>query len=341
MDLASSDKSDMRKMLRQLLLFLLDLYAASMVAYLTLRVVTTGHFWPVELVSVIAHWLLLLAILLLPVAVWARRRQAVALLSISGAAFLLMFGGLFLPSGVRRGVCISDDKSTSLTVMTYNISNGLASPDSLVEVISESGADIVAVQEMTFEQKAGIQRGLEELFPYQAFHGTGIPGIGILSQHPIMEEELFSLQGANPYLLVRIRIENETLTVMVVHPPVAFGPGGSESPSRADMPVLGEMAVENERVILLGDLNVTDQNEGYNLLVREGLIDAFRAAGWGLGLTYPKRTWSGSLSIPLIRIDYIMVSEDLCPVKVWVGEDGGSDHLPVLATLMWKTGGVH
>ena len=156
-----------------------------------------------------------------------------------------------------------------------------------------------------------------------------------------MEEELFVLQGSNPYLLVKIQIENETLTVMVVHPPVAFGPGGPESPSRADMPVLGEITFENERFIMLGDLNVTDQNEGYSLLVREGLIDAFRTAGLGLGLTYPKRTWSGSLSIPLIRIDYIMVTEDLCPVKVWVGEDGGSDHLPVLALLKWNPDGLH
>jgi vancomycin resistance protein VanJ len=331
----------MRKKFWRLLLFLIELYAASMVAYLILRVLTTGHFWPVELVSVIAHWLLLLAIVFLPIAVWARRRQTIALLSISGAAFLFLYGGLFLPRNFRGDACASDDQPLSLTVMTYNISNGSASTESLIEVISAAGADIVAVQEMTPEQAIGLQRGLEELYPYQSFHGSGIPGIGILSQHPILEERLISLQGANPYLFVRLQIENETLTVMVVHPPVAFGPGGPESPSRADMPVLGEMAVENEAVIVLGDLNVTDQNEGYSLLVGEGLIDVFRVAGWGFGFTYPKRTWSGSLTIPLIRIDHILVTEDLCPVKAWVGEDGGSDHLPVLAALQWDSDGVH
>ena len=332
MDLSSSIKLAMRNTLRKLILFPIDLYAASMAAYLALRLLTTGHFWPIELISVIAHWLLLLAALLLPIAIWARRRQTVALLSISGAAFLLLFGGLFLPRGL---VCESDDQSMSLTVMTYNISNGLASPDTLIAVIHESGADIVAVQEMTREQSSGLQHGLKEIYPHQYFHGTGIPGIGILSRYPIMEEDLFSLQGPNPYLLVRIRIEDTTFTVMVVHPSVAFGPGGPGSPSRADMPVLSKMAAENERVIMLGDLNVTDQNEGYSLLAREGLMDVFRAAGWGFGLTYPKRTWSGASSIPLIRIDYILVTEDLCPVRAWVGEDGGSDHLPVLAVLKW------
>jgi endonuclease/exonuclease/phosphatase family metal-dependent hydrolase len=229
----------------------------------------------------------------------------------------------------------------SLTVMTYNISRGLASPEALIEVISDAGADIVAVQEMTPNQSAGLQYGLRELFPYQSFHRTGIPGIGILSRNPIIEEQLFSLRGANPYLLVKIQIEDKILTVMVVHPPVAFGPGGPESPSRADMPVLGKLAVENEEVIVLGDLNLTDQNEGYHLLVREGLLDVFRVAGWGVGSTYPKRTWSGAFSIPLIRIDYIMVTDDLCPIKAWVGEDGGSDHLPVLAVLKLNPKGTH
>jgi endonuclease/exonuclease/phosphatase family metal-dependent hydrolase len=341
MDPKSSDLLGMRKTLRQPLFFLLDLYAAAMVAYLILRIITTDHYWPVELVSVIAHWLLLLAILLLPIAIWARRRQTTVLLFINAVAFILLFGGLFLPRGLRKDICEPDDQSMRLTVMTYNISNGLASPESIIEIIGKSGADIVALQEMTFKQKVTIQRGLEELFPYQSFHGTGIPGIGILSQYPIMAEELFTLQGTNPYLRVRIQIEDKMLTVMAVHPPVAFGPGGPESPSRADMPVLGELAIENEAVIMLGDLNVTDQNEGYNLLMREGLTDVFRAAGWGFGLSYPKRTWSGSLSIPLIRIDYIMVTEDLCPIVVSVGEDGGSDHLPVLAVLMWKSNGMH
>ena len=37
--------------------------------------------------------------------------------------------------------------------------------------------------------------------------------------------------------------------------------------------------------------------------------------------------------IPLARIDYIWASEAWLPLESWVGDDAGSDHLPVMARL--------
>ncbi|MCK4692753.1 MAG: endonuclease/exonuclease/phosphatase family protein [Anaerolineales bacterium] len=320
---------------RKLLTLPLDLYAAFIVAYLLLRVVTTGHFWPVEVLSVIIHWLLLLAILLLPAALWMRRWPTATLLAVSGAAFVWLFGSLFIPRNVRLGFNAPHEQSSTLTVMSYNIGNGLASPDSLIKVINESGADIVAMQDMTLNQIAGLKAGLQNVYPFQVIHGAGISGIGLLSRYPILEEQLFSLGGSNPYLQVKLQVGNEIFTVIVAHPPVAFGPGGPDAPSRADLPVLADMVVKNDPAIMLGDLNFTDQNDGYSYLQRTRLVDAFRAAGFGLGLTYPKRRYSGAPFLPLLRIDYIFVTDDMFPVRAWVGEDGGSDHLPVLAELIW------
>jgi len=289
----------------------------------------------VELLSVILHWLLLLAILLLPAALWMRRWPTATLLAVSGAAFVWLYGGLFIPRNVRLGFNAPHEQSSTLTVMSYNIGNGLASPDSLIKVISESGADIVAMQDMTTNQIAGLKPGLQNVYPFQVIHGAGISGIGLLSRYPILEEQLILLRRAHPYLQVQLQVGDDLLTVIVVHPPVAFGPGGPDAPSRADLPVLADMAVKNDPTILLGDLNFTDQNDGYSYLQRASLVDAFRAAGFGLGLTYPKRRYSGASFLPLIRIDYIFVTDDILPVRAWVGEDGGSDHLPVLAELIW------
>jgi endonuclease/exonuclease/phosphatase (EEP) superfamily protein YafD len=36
---------------------------------------------------------------------------------------------------------------------------------------------------------------------------------------------------------------------------------------------------------------------------------------------------------PLLRVDYIWYTEPIHCLNSWVGEDTGSDHLPVLATL--------
>jgi endonuclease/exonuclease/phosphatase family metal-dependent hydrolase len=101
------------------------------------------------------------------------------------------------------------------------------------------------------------------------------------------------------------------------------------------MQTLAKMALGGEKTILLGDFNFTDQNQDYRVLTQAGLADAHRSGGWGLGLTYPKKGWSGGVRLPLVRIDFVFLTGDICAQRAWVGEDGGSDHLPVLADVAW------
>jgi endonuclease/exonuclease/phosphatase family metal-dependent hydrolase len=110
---------------------------------------------------------------------------------------------------------------------------------------------------------------------------------------------------------------------------------GPEAPSFRDLSVLAEMAVTGSPAILMGDLNFSDQNKGYQILTEAGLEDTFRTAGWGFGSTYPVKDGTVAPRSPWYRIDFVLVTEELCPQRAWVGADGSSDHLPVLATLNW------
>jgi vancomycin resistance protein VanJ len=40
--------------------------------------------------------------------------------------------------------------------------------------------------------------------------------------------------------------------------------------------------------------------------------------------------------VPLVRIDYVWYTDDFRATRAWVGPDAGSDHLPVLAELVWE-----
>ena len=68
--------------------------------------------------------------------------------------------------------------------------------------------------------------------------------------------------------------------------------------------------------------------------VFQGLIDSFREAGFGLGLTYPLRFGSSELP-PFLRIDYVWHTRELRAVDAHVMPDTGSDHLPVWVELNW------
>src|SRR5215212_11985252 len=106
-----------------------------------------------------------------------------------------------------------------LTVMTYNVGAGLAAPRRLVEVLRQSGADIIGLQELAPEQGAAIADQLQGDYPQHVLHATGIPGKGLLSRFPMEESELLELHPGRPDLQVRVAAPGGEITVIVAHPP--------------------------------------------------------------------------------------------------------------------------
>jgi vancomycin resistance protein VanJ len=329
----------LRQRLRRLFLAAVDLYAALVVIYLLLRSVFGDRLWPVALFSTFLHYSLLPTFVLLPVMLRVRRWPTAAMLAVGVAAFLWLFGGLFFPQ-------LSVPAHTGiLTVVTYNVADGSIAPDDLVRVLRASGADIIALQELSSEQAAAIERDLGDLYPHQALHGYGVPGKGLLSRYPILEEELFYLEAQRlPYLRAVVAVDREgwdqgvaDVTVIVAHsPPPGIGRlRYSVNPYAAlEITSLAQMTTTGGPSILMGDFNMVDQNDNYHILADAGLKDAFRAAGWGFGATWPARKMKPLQ--PVLRLDYIWYSTHIQAVRAWVGPGTGSDHLPVFAELVWR-----
>lgn len=301
-----------------------------MIGYLVMRVVSHWvDLWPVEVVSAFLHLLLLPTIPMLLVAVLIRNQRSVVLLSIGASAYLILFGELFLPR------LNSSDLPSELTLMTFNTGNGEAPWEDLERTIRRSGADIVTIQESLSSEVQLYRRDLSELYPYQAFYGSGFHGIGMLSRFPFSQWQLEILPSGRACLVTNFEIDGQPLTVISAHPPVVFGPGARFAPGREDWLRLAQLAAERRPTIVAGDLNVSDQNLAYAEVTSRGLIDAHRKVGFGLGLTYPQRSDVFAMT-PAIRIDYILMTSELLPLEAWMGEDGGSDHLPVLARVAWS-----
>ena len=238
----------------------------------------------------------------------------------------------------------------ALTVMTYNVGNGLAGPDRLVGALLASDADLIGLQELAGPQAAAIREGLAGAYPHQVLHPTGFSGKGLLSRFPILVREQLHLYPARPDLHVRVAALGREVTVVVAHPPpprvrwrgLVFDPRAA-----AQIAALARLAAAHRPAILVGDFNMTARNAVYALLRRGGLFDAFQAAGRGRGGTLPRRLGHSTRVnlrpgwparglpglLPLARVDYIWHTADLAPLDCWVGEDAGSDHLPVLAEL--------
>jgi endonuclease/exonuclease/phosphatase (EEP) superfamily protein YafD len=101
--------------------------------------------------------------------------------------------------------------------------------------------------------------------------------------------------------------------------------------------LVARLAADDGARLLTGDFNETEWSYPYERL-HSVLGDSFREAGAGFGHTYPSHVrWDGwTLSVPLVRIDYVFHSAELVALHAAVGPDGGSDHLPVVADLAFR-----
>ncbi|MEQ9142865.1 MAG: endonuclease/exonuclease/phosphatase family protein [Parvibaculaceae bacterium] len=100
--------------------------------------------------------------------------------------------------------------------------------------------------------------------------------------------------------------------------------------------LIADLATVYSPVILAGDFNMTEGNEGYRRL-RQWLRNVHEEAGRGFGFTFatPQRRF-GTLA-PLIRIDHIFTSRHFEVLNARaLGQFGNSDHFPIDAVLLLR-----
>ena len=235
-------------------------------------------------------------------------------------------------------------------VMTCNVGNGRAAPERLVRVLRDAEADLVGIQELSDKQAEAISDNLGKEYPYQALFPGGFAGKAALSRFPILASEQLHLSTVRPDLQTMIDLGEGKLTFIVAHPPPPHPHWSGlkfDSQTWKQIRSLSELAIEQSPAILLGDFNLADWWGEYAYLRSTGLKDAFFEAGIERGHTLPRRIgpWkrflavnrllSGLSLVPMVRVDYIWYTEPLMCQQAWVGQDTGSDHLPVVAMIGW------
>jgi vancomycin resistance protein VanJ len=240
---------------------------------------------------------------------------------------------------------------TEFTVMTYNLGNGRARPERLVRLLLKGEAQVVALQEVSAGQAQALEESLAVKFPYQALFPGGFAGKALLSQFPILRTELLLLGDERPDLLTEIELDGVKITVISAHPPPPR-PGRHgvrfSASTWGEIQSLAKLARESDPCLLMGDFNLVPSRTEYMFIRSQGLKDAFAETGRGRGATLPRRIgpWKRFLWLtrlltwlplpPLLRVDYLWCSPGVLPLEAWVGEDAGSDHLPLLGRVRVK-----
>jgi endonuclease/exonuclease/phosphatase (EEP) superfamily protein YafD len=232
-----------------------------------------------------------------------------------------------------------------LRVATYNLLWLNSSPAAVIAAIKALDADVVALQEVSNEYANAIEAALATEYPHRLLQPDNEAyGNGLISRLP-----LESVPGVIPDpdwigdpVIVGLTFDSREVTVVSCHAaPVRTAASARERQARA----LVDFALRTEQpCIVLGDFNATPFNRSYGIL-RRGLRDAWRDAGYGPGHTFPGPAWSHARGdglprplrrfVPrwLLRIDFVFLTRHWRPINARTGPDGGSDHRPVVVDL--------
>jgi endonuclease/exonuclease/phosphatase family metal-dependent hydrolase len=247
----------------------------------------------------------------------------------------------WLPSTSSNIEPTEENPTWPIRVMTYNIHSAYAidgrqDPEAIACIIEQSGADIIALQEIS---RGWLINGSTDLVSWLSrrlgmpflFKGTTGPmwGNAIVSRFPVLDYGFAALPKLHTfigrgYLWATIDLGGQKpLLFIAAH----LTHSGADSAVRQEqVPVILEFWDHAPYSIILGDMNAQPDAPEMQLLRDAGLIDAWVETNTAPGLTF-------SSIHPIERIDWIWHSRDLLAIDAKIIQTTASDHLPIWADL--------
>ena len=302
------------------------------------------RWWLGTIVLFGPRWVLLLPILpLMGLAAWQRRRLLIPL-SISGLIVVFPIMGARVNLGAPEAAAMTPD--ARLRVMTFNVQNGYTLTRAVWEILGSIAPDIAAFQECSRE----MFNQLVELPEWHAHHEGGLC---FASRFPIdtvfvmNRESLESIGGSGQVARYVVRTPRGPLQVTNLHldtprqglEPITSGQLSTGLRKLREKTLVRDIESRNARRwvedgppprVVLGDFNLPVESVIYQRYWSD-MGNAFDQVGRGFGRT----RLNGWIKA---RIDHVLHSADLVPIRAHVGPELGSDHRPMIADLQWTTG---
>lgn len=228
-------------------------------------------------------------------------------------------------------------------VATFNMRDIASHDPETVDAVGNTGAEIVALQEVTDEWEPILRARYSARYPNMIFHADGSAGIGFLSVYPLREYKLISApNGWHPASHIHVKTPAGWLGVLNVHlhsPEV----GGTDSIGalqavpkqhvdeinlfREESSHAPDPCFHGGPVLVLGDFNEGDDGAAVSYLEDLGFQNVLPLYHPGQ-FTWRHKSVGGQFNQAL---DHILFDGSMQSLNAYVGDGGTSDHLPVIA----------
>ena len=253
------------------------------------------------------------------------------------AGFAVLALAVLIAPRVLGGEEASASDGPSVRVLSANVLRGSGDAEQLLGEVRERRIDVLAVQELTPELIAELDRlGIGDELPHRTLEPReNVAGSGIYSRHPI--DDLGTV-GALTFKQSRalVMTPDADLDVTSVHP---RPPTGRDEVDlwRAGIDDLPRPEDGDATQLLLGDFNATLDQPEFREVLDRGYADAADEVGEGLAATWPAS--DKPFQYLPVTIDHVVFERDRMLVSDFeVLELEGTDHRPVFAELVIDDG---
>lgn len=251
--------------------------------------------------------------------------------SISAFMVIVINSAFILPLYFSPNADEPTTQGRTLKVMIANVYTENVNHHKLINLVVKEEPDILVLQEVD----ANWQRSLTALqtsFPHKIVRARDDNfGIALYSKFQPVTESVTNWGEIDiPSIESQFNIDGDVFHVLATHPlpPISAVHYGYRNKQLND--VANRAKQIRGAKILLGDLNITTWSSDYHKLEQDtGLKNARN----GFGIL---PTWPTQIPLLMIPIDHILVSEEFNVQQVYTGSEIGSDHLPLIAELVFK-----
>ena len=247
----------------------------------------------------------------------------------------------------------------AITVLTWNTARmgGFAKPEKneVLQYLQQQDADVICLQEVdvykdaTYLTLSNVRQSLGKKYPYSyldfaIYDKRHQYGTMVWSKYPLINKQSIHYQTVgNISNRCDIVVGKDTFRLINNHlESYSFSAEDLTDMDKLKAKWLRAWPLRNEQarvvrkeieaspypVIVVGDFNAIELSYAY-WHISSGLHDAWRSIHpWSWGATCEHRGFG-------FRIDYILSSKSLTPVRCDIPTASGSDHRPVVATLVW------
>ncbi|MFD9724069.1 endonuclease/exonuclease/phosphatase family protein [Streptomyces sp. NPDC059072] len=257
-------------------------------------------------------------VLLLAAAVRRSRLAAVAVLA-PATVWGCLFGGTLTDKRSER------PGAGDFTVVSHNVDEENPDPARTARALAASGADVLALEEMSSKATPVYERELAAGYPYR----SDTLGVRLWSKHPLSGVEAVPIMPWTRAVRATVETPGGPVAIYAAHlASVRVTPAaGFTTARRNDAARKLAAAVRAEpltRVVVMGDFNGTAEDSALRPVTSQ-LRSAQSEAGAGFGFTWPA-------PFPVVRIDQILV-KGMSATSARTLPATGSDHLPVAASF--------